>query len=236
MGDKTRFEVAGQFRGYQWSDRGLLDSIQLESTETLWTIRLSKACQVSLWELALHQDIRLGDWVLVKGTQSLKKQGMVYKAAEISPLVSAMESALSASEIDSLSPTVVVPSPNCSSKPTQILVCQKSSCRKRGSQAVQRCLAQTLQDCGLTEQAKIKETGCLKECGKGPAIAIGKKRYTKLSQADIPALVAVHFPAMNLPMGQPSLDTEAIVFREPGVSITDDCDRSICESALSRAS
>jgi (2Fe-2S) ferredoxin len=235
MGHKAQFEVAGQFRGYQWSDRGFLDSIQLESAETLWTIRLSKACQVALWELALHQDIRLGDWVLAKGTQSIKKQGMVYKAAEISPLVFAMESALSAADRGLPPSPAEVPSQSCPSKPTQILVCQKSSCRKRGSQAVQRCLAQTLQDFGLMGQAKIKETGCLKECGKGPAVAIGKKRYTKLSEADIPAVVAAHFPAMNLPMAQPALDTEAVVFREPGVFITD-CDRSICESALSRAS
>jgi (2Fe-2S) ferredoxin len=238
MGHKTYFEAAGQFRGYQWSDRGLLQSIQLEGADALWSIRLSKVCQVALWELVLSQRVQLGDWLWVKGTQSLKKKEPVYKAAEISPMPPVMESALYPSArgllSPSLSPPIVTP-PKGASQPTQILVCQKASCRKQGSRAVQHCLEQALQDWGLMGQAKIKETSCLKQCGKGPAVVIAKKRYTKVSQADIPALVAEHFPAVVLSTDRTSLDTGAVVLSESRVSIPD-CDRSICESALSRAS
>jgi (2Fe-2S) ferredoxin len=160
---------------------------------------------VELWQSALNRQLQLGDWLLVKGEQSHKKSGVLYKATKIASMLPVIESALNA-------PDITTPQDSCSSqtecsktKPTQILVCQKSSCRKRGSQAVQRCLEQTLNDRGLAGQAKIKETGCLKDCSKGPNLVIGKACYRKVSEKDVAKLVTQHFnPA--LPTAPKALD------------------------------
>jgi (2Fe-2S) ferredoxin len=205
MSKKTLFELAGQFQGYQFSDRGLLYEIRVETAHGLCNIRLNKACQVELWQSALNRQLQLGDWLLVKGEQSHKKSGVLYKATKIASMLPVIESALNA-------PDITTPQDSCSSqtecsktKPTQILVCQKSSCRKRGSQAVQRCLEQTLNDRGLAGQAKIKETGCLKDCSKGPNLVIGKACYRKVSEKDVAKLVTQHFnPA--LPTAPKALD------------------------------
>jgi (2Fe-2S) ferredoxin len=207
MSKKTLFELAGQFQGYQFSDRGLLYEIRVETAHGLCSIRLNKACQVELWQSALNRQLQLGDWLLVQGEQSHKKGGVVYKAAKIASMLPVIESALNA-------PDITMPQDSCSSqtecsktKPTQILVCQKSSCRKRGSQAVQRCLEKTLNEGGLAEQAKIKETGCLKDCSKGPNLVIGKTSYRKVSEKDVAKLVTQHFkPA--LPPARKTIDLE----------------------------
>jgi (2Fe-2S) ferredoxin len=211
MSKKTLFELAGQFQGYQFSDRGLLYEIRVETAHGLCNIRLNKACQVELWESALNHQLQLGDWLLVKGEQSHKKSGLLYKAARITSMLPVIESALSAPDTTTSQDSCTF-QPECArTKPTQILVCQKSSCRKRGSQAVQRCLEQTLDDRGLSGQAKIKETGCLKDCSKGPNLVIGKARYRKVSEKDVAKLVTQHFkPA--LPSVPKAADLEAVDF------------------------
>jgi (2Fe-2S) ferredoxin len=212
MSKKTSFELAGQFQGYQFSDRGLLYEIRVETAHGPCNIRLNQACQVELWQSALNRQLQLGDWLLVTGEQSHKKGGIVYKATRITSMLPVIESALNAPDIATSQDSCTF-QPECSkTKPTQILVCQKSSCRKRGSQAVQRCLEQTLNDHGLVGQAKIKETGCLKHCSKGPNLVIGKACYRKVSKKDVAKLVTQHFkPA--LPPAPKAVDVETV---DPG--------------------
>ena len=207
MSKKIPFELTGQFQGYQFSDRGLLYEIHVETAHGLCKIRLNKTCQTALWQSALNRQMQLGDWVLVKGEQSRKKGGVLYKATEITSMLPVIESALNA-------PNFTTPQAGCAlqqeltkTKPTQILVCQKSSCRKRGSQAVQRCLEQTLHNQGLAGQAKIKETGCLKDRSKGPNLVIGKACYRKVSEKDVAKLVTKHFQSA-LPPAQ-AVDAKA---------------------------
>ncbi|NEP36436.1 (2Fe-2S) ferredoxin domain-containing protein, partial [Moorena sp. SIO3B2] len=76
-----------------------------------------------------------------------------------------------------------------------ILVCQKSSCRKRGGQAVCNAIASSLKDHGLEDQVKIKETGCLKQCKHGPNLVMmpDKARYSEVAPQQIPTLIERHF-------------------------------------------
>jgi (2Fe-2S) ferredoxin len=211
MGKKTSFELTGQFQGYQFSDRGILSEIRLETAQGLREIRLTKACQLELWQSALNQQMRLGDWLLVRGEMSYKKAGVIYRAARIAPMLPVMESALSeiAGDRDGSSASISeLPKNN----PTKILVCQKSSCRKRGSQEVQRCLEKTLHEYGVAEQSKIKETGCLKDCSKGPNLVIGKTHYRKVSKKDVARLVSQHFKS-GLPTVPSYVDTKTVIMR-----------------------
>ena len=77
----------------------------------------------------------------------------------------------------------------------QILICKKSSCRKRGGDRVCAAFEEALQERGLAERVAIRQTGCMKECKRGPAVVVmpDKKRYTGIAATAIPQLVDRHF-------------------------------------------
>jgi (2Fe-2S) ferredoxin len=81
-------------------------------------------------------------------------------------------------------------------KNTSILICQKSDCQKRGGKAICEALEAGLRDRNLSTQVKIKGTGCLKQCKAGPNVVFlpDKTRYSRVSPAEIPAMIAKHFP------------------------------------------
>jgi (2Fe-2S) ferredoxin len=75
-----------------------------------------------------------------------------------------------------------------------ILVCQKSDCMKRGGKALCQALEATLSDRGLEDQVTIKGTGCMKNCKAGPNLVMpDKTRYSRISAAQVPALMDKHF-------------------------------------------
>lgn len=75
-----------------------------------------------------------------------------------------------------------------------ILVCQKSSCLKRGGNALCQAIAANLQERGLEEQVQIKKTGCLKQCKQGPNLIImpDKAKYSYVNPQQVPALLEKH--------------------------------------------
>ncbi len=82
---------------------------------------------------------------------------------------------------------------------TKILVCQKSDCQKRGSAAVCKALENALNARGLEEQVTVQGTGCLKQCKAGPNIVVmpDKTRYSRISPAEIPAIIDKHFAVVK---------------------------------------
>jgi len=57
-------------------------------------------------------------------------------------------------------------------KPTKVLICQKSSCRQRGSQAVADAIAHTVASHDKSESIQLVATGCMKQCKAGPHIVL----------------------------------------------------------------
>ena len=82
---------------------------------------------------------------------------------------------------------------------TQILVCQKSDCQKRGGAAVCKALENALNSRGLQGQVTVRGTGCLKQCKAGPNIVVmpDKTRYSRIAPAEIPAIVDKHFAVVK---------------------------------------
>lgn len=80
-------------------------------------------------------------------------------------------------------------------RPAKILICQKSDCRKRGSDQVCALLKQELIQRGLEDRVTIQKTGCLKKCKSGPNIVMlpDKTHYQKVEIHKIPELVEQHF-------------------------------------------
>ena len=77
----------------------------------------------------------------------------------------------------------------------KILVCQGSSCSKKGGQTICQMLQTELSANGITNKAKIQTTGCLKQCKQAPVLIMPvKKRYTQVKPEQVSKLVAKHFP------------------------------------------
>ena len=84
-----------------------------------------------------------------------------------------------------------------------VMVCQKSSCRKRGADQVCQAVTESLREHGLEEQVAIKGTGCMKQCKQGPCVVFmpDKSRYIQVEPQQIDRLVEKHFAAKLKPEG-----------------------------------
>ncbi|HBY80813.1 MAG TPA: NADH:ubiquinone oxidoreductase, partial [Cyanobacteria bacterium UBA11148] len=94
------------------------------------------------------------------------------------------------------------PLPASTPKPkASVILCQKSSCRKRGAAEVHQAVIESLGDRGLGEQVAIKDTGCMKQCKYGPCMVFmpDKSRYTEVRAKDVPMLVEKHFASKLKP-------------------------------------
>lgn len=79
-------------------------------------------------------------------------------------------------------------------KSNTILVCQKSSCMKRGGKKLCQALAASLSERGLEDQVTIKGTGCMKKCKAGPNLIMpDKTRYTKIQAEQVSTVMDKHF-------------------------------------------
>ena len=54
--------------------------------------------------------------------------------------------------------------------PARVLVCQKLSCRQRGSQQVMAAIAHVINTHNQSDTIKIQPTGCMRQCQAGPHI------------------------------------------------------------------
>ncbi|MGK7913349.1 MAG: (2Fe-2S) ferredoxin domain-containing protein [Synechococcus sp.] len=83
-----------------------------------------------------------------------------------------------------------------SRKPACIRVCQKSSCRKRGGDAVWSALETAIDEQELGDRVKLKAMGCIDKCKAGPNVIMpGKMRYSRVKAKSVPGLLEEHFTA-----------------------------------------
>lgn len=102
-------------------------------------------------------------------------------------------------KIEVISPTAAQTVKAPAKTQTQILVCQKSDCQKRGGAAVCKALENALNSRGLEGQVTVRGTGCLKQCKAGPNIVVmpDKTRYSRIAPAEIPAIIDKHFAVVK---------------------------------------
>ncbi|MEO1591638.1 MAG: (2Fe-2S) ferredoxin domain-containing protein, partial [Cyanobacteria bacterium J06632_22] len=138
-------------------------------------------------QLMLFRYLATGDTLRIVGQQKPDKHtgGLKYKALDVVRIGhgTAPQTA-----------TTVAPAPHKKKKPARILVCNKSSCRKRGSEAVCRAIAQTFEQLNLTE-VELKKTGCMDRCKAGPNVVMmpDKAKYTRVSPNQISKLMQQHY-------------------------------------------
>ena len=186
----TAFSIEGRFLGYQVEDGYKRKRLQLATAEGECLLKLTKEARAGL-----NQTLVSGDWVQVSGRKKIDPATSLtqLKADFIKPIVPT--TAIASANL--LGVALIEPSSRQKQSET-ILVCQKSSCMKRGGKAVCKALETALDDRGLADQVAIKGTGCMKNCSKGPNLVMpGKARYCQISAREIPGLVDQHFPAIE---------------------------------------
>jgi NADH:ubiquinone oxidoreductase subunit E len=174
------FSLVGQLEGYTLGKGGKIRHLLIETSQGVHSIKLDHLCRIELLRNILNKSIQQGSWLAVAGWQKIDKKGAVkhLKAKEIAP--AGMETTF-------VPPVVTKPAFILAPEghKTKILVCQKSDCCKQGSARLQAAIESVIDDRNLGDRVCVKAVGCLKHCGKGPVMAIGKERYKAADMRDV---------------------------------------------------
>lgn len=181
--DVSAFSLEGRFLSFELADGYKRKYLRLATSEGEWCIKLAKYLRSS-FELNLVP----GDWIHVVGEKNFN-----YKTGKIKLKAERVIPASASPEPVSIP---VLAQPAKTKTKASILVCQKSTCMKRGGTAVCQALEAVLSDRGLENQVAIKGTGCLKQCKAGPNLVVmpDKSHYSRIQAEQIPELINKHFP------------------------------------------
>lgn len=183
----SQFCLEGRFLKFLLEDGYKVRYLQLATPSGEHWIKLKKEARASL----LGQALKPGEWIQVSGYQKQDKKSdrVELKACR----VSRMTPRSGASADGAIAPVAPVPTSTAKSKAATILVCQKSDCCKRGGTAMTKALESELKQRNLTDQVKIRGTGCMKQCKAGPNLVMpDKTRYSRVRPDEISALVDKH--------------------------------------------
>lgn len=189
MGKSQRSEVSefcleGRFLDFVIKDGYKLKGLLLATSEGERYIKLAKHLRTAF-------DLRLppGTWLQVVGERKYDT-----KTGEVKLKAERIMAARRSVEIQEEVQTIPTEKPKEKSVKNNILVCQKSSCMKRGGQKLCQALAASLSERGLEDQVAIKGTGCMKNCKAGPNLIMpDKTRYSKIQAEQVSTLMDKHF-------------------------------------------
>ena len=175
--------LPGEKSPYQGISLAVLQGDSRSQVGSKVALKASKASVLAVRHVVLSKQLRRmiyrylapQDWVRVVGKQAFDKQSgqLAWKATEISKLSTHQAERL----------TRQLRSPARSQAPVsvsgaRVLVCQGSSCRRRGSLAVENAIARHLSEKeNLSEkesfpQCTVQPTGCMKRCKQGPNVVL----------------------------------------------------------------
>lgn len=179
------FRMEGEFQGFASGKKSPFKYLWVKTETEDVRIKLKKSLRMMLFRY-----LAPGDWVRVMGRQKWDGDEMVLKAEEVVRIAKP--------ESGHLKKTSDRPSQTSKKKPkakaSKILICQKSSCRKRGGTAVGKMVERSLCELGLSEHVSVKYTGCMDRCKAGPNVVFmpGKAKYTRVKPHTVPDLVRQH--------------------------------------------
>ena len=170
----SEFTIVGRLEDFVISSKGRIKYLSLSTPEEDYSIALAKSPNN-----VLGKYLKPGCHLKVTGMRKCKldrAEEVEYKAYRIELLP----------EQASLSLTI---SPK--QKKAKILVCQGSSCGKKGGQAICNLLQTELKAKGITNKVEIKTTGCMKQCKQAPYLIMpGRNVYSRVKPAQVSRLVS----------------------------------------------
>jgi len=217
---KARFSWVGQFLAFVPGEKSPYQSAFVQ----VIAVEGGTAGDIQSYEVRLDKDIREmaadsikpRSWVRVAGKGKLDKKTkkIKWKAESIEAIslqtiaevkAESEKAELEKAEAEKLrshSPQLqLVPTAkSVKAKPARILICQKSSCRKKGSQKVSDAMEEAIAKANAGSQITVKSTGCLKCCKTGPTVVVlpssnknkkvSKERYRKVTPKSAKKIVA----------------------------------------------
>lgn len=178
---KTKYLLEGRFIGFVGKANKKPKRMRIATKDGEQYLKLAKDLRKTARDL-----LTPGDWIQAQVTQTVnpKKDQVKLQAKTVTP-------AFPGQPLTVFKP---VEKPKKKTKAC-VMVCQKSSCRKRGAADVSQAIAATLETKGLKDEVAIKGTGCMKQCKKGPCVVFmpDKDRYVKVKPKQIPELIEKHF-------------------------------------------
>jgi hypothetical protein len=201
---KLTRSLTGQFLGWG-DDRTPHRSIKLATASGLQTVKVAKSlrAQIQNWQpgISLH--------LLTKQRVNLTTGETSIKVKQLLTLPS-IDFDLHSSEVAAENAFPVIDTPielpdltEIVAPIAEILVCQGSSCRRRGSEGICRSMQAYLAQHDLTDRVEIKPVKCLHQCKAAPhAIFTGstaagvpdRTHYRQLQHYQLTAILAKHFP------------------------------------------
>lgn len=185
----SKLRLEGHFVGFVGKEQDKPKHLELKTAMGEYCIKISKTLRSSLRDV-----LQPGDWIEIVGEHKYcQKTGEAKLKADWVQVKARVES----HRKEQLLSTAIAGSKQEGS----VMLCQKSSCRKRGAEFLGEALKESLCDRGLADQVKIKDTGCMKRCEQGPCMVFlpDKTRYTKVKTKDVSMLVEKHFTAKLKP-------------------------------------
>lgn len=176
----VEFDWVGQLLDFVIKDGYKIKYLRLNVAEREYWVKVPKALRAELDPaIAPGSQLAVSGWASrceKTGKLKLKAESIQLAEKAIAPTAKAAKGA---------------------KKPVKVLVCTKSSCRKRGADAICAKLRERLAAQGLADRVELKPTGCLKACKQGPNVAVlpGKARYSNVTPGRVAAIVAEHFGA-----------------------------------------
>lgn len=174
----SNFTVSGCLVDYIFK-KGKVKGLRLQTARGTQLIKLPKALCNGTQSLP-----KPGKQIQVWGQRTVdqKKGRIKLKAIAVSPVGDQHKEA----KIDPCS---------LAQTPGSIRVCQKGSCRKRGSNVVWKHLAAALREAGLDDQVKLKPSGCMGKCKSGPNLELlpHNIRCQEVHSKQIPDLIQHYF-------------------------------------------
>ncbi|QUY41622.1 (2Fe-2S) ferredoxin domain-containing protein [Acaryochloris sp. 'Moss Beach'] len=179
---KSEFTLSGRFLTYILSKGCSVKGIRLATSQGEQDIKLAKSLRP-----ACSGILQPGAWIQVQGCQKINiKTGKIKLKAK------------------TIMPALPNSSPSSSQQPSELVgnvqkgkirICQKSSCRKRGSQQVLTALNSALQASGQDKEIQLQPMGCIGKCKAGPNLVVlpDKARYTKVKPKNITNILQQHF-------------------------------------------
>jgi (2Fe-2S) ferredoxin len=155
------YSIHGRFMGYELKDGYKIRWLKLSTPTGIQSIRLSKSARASLFRLNEATPLKLGMSISLRVKSKLDGERETLKAYEISP-----------DELNRIIQTTTEAQPGLQTTQTQIWVCDRGTCRQRGSQQVCAALTQEIRDLDLSDLVRVKTTGCLKACKHGVNVEV----------------------------------------------------------------
>ncbi len=202
----SKFQLEGQFLGFVWKKGKPKKKFRLATATAEYDLKLQLPKSS---RYLLQQELQPGVWVQVQGEEvlHLKKNERKRQVYHIVPVSEAGKNVASDTG-NNMAATSPVEQPSWQEQPQesasesvasqpqgQILLCRKSSCRKRGADCVHQAISNAVTERGWQDQITIETTGCMKKCKAGPNLLVmpDKTRYKSIQPDEIPQLLEQHF-------------------------------------------